>query len=87
MVTYYKTFLILDLFKSFLKYKRVTDIIEEATFIDSQGKMNFLEIESKDQEKHLLSKVKAVYPNGEFQIDLSKVKNISTARFDFITFY
>ena len=87
MVTYYKTFLILDLFKSFLKYKRVTDIIEEATFIDSQGKMNFLEIESKDQEKYLLSKVKAVYPNGEFQIDLSKLKNISTARFDFITFY
>ena len=64
--------LVSEHFNSFLKYKTVEELIQEAALIDFAG-------------KHLVNvtgKVKSVFPDGEFQIDLSKLTNISTARYE-----
>ena len=59
-------------FHSFLKYQKVEEFIKEAALIDFRGK----------HLVHMTGKVKPVFPDGEFQIDLSKLSNISTARLD-----
>ena len=56
-----------------MKYKKVEEFIEEAALIDFRGK----------HLVHVTGKVKSVFPDGEFQIDLSKLSNISTARLDY----
>ena len=69
---YFSLSLVVEHFYSFLKYKNVKEFIEEAALIDFAG-------------KHIVQvtgKIKTVFPDGEFQIDLSKLSNISTARFE-----
>ena len=62
--------LVLEHFKSFLKYKSVKELIQEVALIDFTGRYIV----------NVTGKVMAIFPDGEFQIDLSKLSNISKAR-------